>query len=91
MNLWVFGPKVFQLLENDLAEFVNSPDTKDEDEIYIPKQVQKWIEHGQARVRLTGAGSGWFGVTYANDKKRAMEHLAERTRMKDYPEPLWNR
>ena len=91
MNLWVFGPKVFNLLEKDLLEFVNSPNTKDQDEIYIPKQVQQWIELGKARVRLTGAGKGWFGVTYANDKKRAMHHLAERTRMKDYPAPLWNR
>ena len=91
MNLWVFGPKVFNLLEKDLIEFVNSPETKEEDEIYIPKQVQNWIENGQATVRLTGAGKGWFGVTYANDKKRAMEHLAERTRLKDYPAPLWNR
>ncbi len=91
MNLWVFGPRVFNLLEKDLIEFVNSPETKEEDEIYIPKQVQNWIENGQATVRLTGAGKGWFGVTYANDKKRAMEHLAERTRLKDYPAPLWNR
>lgn len=90
MNLWVFGPKVFTLLEKDLLEFVNSPNTKGGDEIYIPKQVQHWIERGQARIKLTGAGRGWFGVTYANDKKRAMHHLAERTRLKDYPAPLWN-
>ena len=89
MNLWVFGPKVFSLLEKDLLEFVNSPDIGSEDEIYIPKQVQHWIEHGQARVKLTGAGTGWFGVTYANDKQRAMDHLAERTRLEDYPTPLW--
>jgi dTDP-glucose pyrophosphorylase len=91
MNLWVFGPMVFNLLETDLLEFVNSPNTKDQDEIFIPKQVQHWIERGKARVRLTGAGKGWFGVTYANDKKRAMDHLAERTRLKDYPAPLWKR
>jgi len=91
MNLWVFGPEVFKLLEEDLLEFVNSPNTKDSDEIYIPKQVQRWIELGKARVRLTGAGKGWFGVTYANDKKRAMDHLAERTQHKDYPAPLWKR
>lgn len=89
MNLWVFGPKVFSLLDKDLLEYVNSPKTGNEDEIYIPKQVQRWIERGQARVKLTGAGNGWFGVTYANDKQRAMEHLAERTRLKDYPKPLW--
>ena len=91
MNLWVFGRQVFNLIEKDLVEFVNSPYTKNEDEIYIPKQVQNWIVNGQASVRLTGAGKGWFGVTYANDKKRAMEHLAERTRLKDYPSPLWKR
>lgn len=89
MNLWVFGPRVFTLLEKDLLEFVNSEETTDSDEIYIPKQVQKWIQAGQASVRLTGAGKGWFGVTYANDKTRAMNHLANRTRLKDYPSPLW--
>ena len=89
MNLWVFGPEVFPLLEKDLLEFVNSPETKQDDEIYIPKQIQHWIENEQARVKLTAAGSGWFGVTYANDKQRAMDHLAERTRFTDYPAPLW--
>ncbi len=89
MNLWVFGPRVFSLLEKDLLEFVNSSKTGNEDEIYIPKQVQHWIKGGQARVKLTGAGKGWFGVTYAKDKQRAMEHLAERTGLMDYPAPLW--
>jgi UTP-glucose-1-phosphate uridylyltransferase len=89
MNLWVFGPEVFSLLEKDLLEFVNSPKTGNNDEIYIPKQVQHWIQDGQVRVLLTGAGKGWFGVTYANDKQRAMEHLVERTRLMDYPAPLW--
>lgn len=89
MNLWVFGPEVFALLEKDLLGFVNSDETGVKDEIYIPKQVQQWIKKGQSQVKLTGAGEGWFGVTYAKDKQRAMDHLAQRTRLKDYPSPLW--
>ena len=91
MNFWVLGPRVFKLLERDLTEFVNSEETGDKDEIYIPKQVQKWIAGGEARVELTGAGKGRFGVTYAKDKERAVSHLEERTRQKDYPRPLWSR
>lgn len=91
MNFWVFGPKVFDLLERDLLEFVHSPEAGAGEEIYIPNQVQVWIRKGEARVRLTGAGSDWFGVTYANDKQRAQENLAKRTDLKLYPSPLWKR
>ena len=90
MNFWVFGPEVFPLLEKDLREFVNSPETGDRDEIYIPKQVQQWIKNRQARVRLTGAGSDWFGVTYAKDKERAVERLKSLSNH-HYPAPLWKK
>jgi dTDP-glucose pyrophosphorylase len=91
MNFWVFGPAIFDLIEKDLVEFINSGQTDEKAEIYIPKQIQSWIEKGKARVRLTGSGSDWFGVTYAQDKIRAVKSLKEQTESKLYPSPLWNR
>lgn len=91
MNFWVFGPAIFDLIEKDLAEFVKSDQTDEKTEIYIPNQIQTWIEKGKARVRLTGSGSDWFGVTYARDKIRAMESLKKYTESKLYPSPLWNK
>ncbi len=91
MNFWILGQEVFKLIEKDLVSFVASGDARSRGEIYIPKQVQQWMSRGKVRVRLTGSGSDWFGVTYANDKSRAMEQLRERTFKNFYPSPLWKK
>ena len=89
MNFWILGTRVFELIEQDLISFVDSKEARSGGEIYIPRQVQKWRTEGKVRVKLTDQGTDWFGVTYANDKKRAVELLSERTDRKLYPSPLW--
>ena len=89
MNFWVFYPEVFPLIEQDLIAFFRDGKGLDTEEVYIPKQAQKWILENRARVRLTAPCQNWFGVTYANDKSRARERLLQMTEKGQYPSPLW--
>ena len=91
MNFWIFNSRVFALIEKDLALFVQSDEARKGEEIYIPKQVQKWIGQGKIKVRLTEPCGDWFGVTYANDKRRAVQILEEKGKTNIYPSPLWKK
>jgi len=91
MNFWILSPLVFDLIEEDLRQFVQSEGAEGNDELFIPKQVQQWMGQGQVRVRLTEPGSDWFGVTYSNDKHKALQKLNDKTRDNSYPSPLWKK
>lgn len=91
MNFWILSPLVFQFIEEDLRLFVLSDEAVGKDELFIPKQVQHWMGSGRIKVRLTEPGSDWFGVTYANDKEKAVQKLAEKTKERSYPSPLWKK
>lgn len=90
MNFWIFTPEVFTLINRDLKDFVNSISTENSEEIYIPRQVQKWISTGEARVKLTDTADNWFGITYTNDKEKAKKELLRKTEDGVYSSPLWN-
>ena len=91
MNFWILSPLVFDLIEKDLRLFVQSKGAEGKDELFIPKQMQHWMDSRKVKVRLTEPGSDWFGVTYANDKFKAVQKLKEKTRDETYPSPLWKK
>ena len=91
MNFWIMSPLVFDLIEEDLRGFVRSDKAQSREELYIPKQVQRWMDSDRIRVRMTPSGNDWFGITYANDKQKAVKKLYEKTRENAYPSPLWKR
>ena len=90
MNFWIFTPEVFTLINRDLEYFINSISTENSQEIYIPRQIQKWISAGEAEVKLTDTADNWFGITYRNDKEKARKELLSKTDDGAYSSPLWN-
>lgn len=90
MNFWILNHSVFALIEEDLLSFVRSAGASGQ-EIYIPKQVQQWMVAGKIKVRLTEPCHDWFGVTYANDKRKAVHELAIKTEKNIYPSRLWKK
>ena len=89
MNFWIFTPRVFDLIESDLKSFLSDPMKRREEELYIPRQVQQWIRTGRASVKLTAPCSDWFGVTYANDREKAVSRLEQLVSEGQYKSPLW--
>ncbi len=89
MNLWGFTPDIFPLLQEHFDEFLerNAGDLKAE--CYIPTTVNQLIESGEARVKVLRSGESWFGVTYREDRPRAVGHIQRLVEGGYYPKRLW--
>jgi len=89
MNMWGFGPRVFDQLQENFRVFLelNSLDAKSE--CYIPSTVNDLIMTGRARVKVLRTGDSWFGVTYREDRMRVVESIRQLINRGNYPEKLW--
>lgn len=90
MNFWVCQPSIFPKIEADFTEFLNQASDPSQGEIYLPFVIQDMLQNGMAEVEVIPAKSPWFGVTYAEDKEKAMSELKALTRAGAYPTPLWD-
>jgi len=90
MNFWVCKPSIFQQIEEDLRIFLGIDENIAKGEVYIPFVIQKMLEEDKTTVTVIPSDSKWFGVTYADDKEKAMEALQKMTQSGSYPAPLWS-
>jgi hypothetical protein len=51
--------------------------------------VNELVSTGRARVRVMRCGEAWFGVTYCEDRPRAMESIRRLVEGGYYPRRLW--
>ena len=89
MNFWVCTPKIFDYIEPYFRAFLAKVENHEKNEIYLPFLAQEMMENGEITVEVIEADSQWFGVTYYNDKDRAVETLSNLTIQGKYPSPLW--
>ena len=73
MNLWGFGPAVFDGLERGLIRFFRGLEPGGDAECYLPEQVMASVASGAARVRVYPGRERWLGVTYREDLERLGE------------------
>lgn len=90
MNFWVCLPSIFDQIEDDLRQFIESGENLEKGEVYLPFVIQGMLQNGSTEVDVIPAESSWFGVTYADDKQMAMNHLQNMVDNGDYRNPLWN-
>ncbi|MGO9435887.1 MAG: NDP-sugar synthase [Terracidiphilus sp.] len=89
MNMWGFTPQIFPLLREHFHDFLRSNAGDLKAECYIPNTVNELISAGQARVRVLRGGESWFGVTYREDRPRALESIRRLVEGGYYPRRLW--
>lgn len=89
MNFWICMPTIFKEIEEDIVQFA-AKENSAKDEIYLPFVIKKMIERNKASVEVIPSESKWFGVTYINDKEKAVSTLKEMTERGQYASPLWN-
>ncbi len=89
MNFWVCRPSLFPQVEQDLRAFIGKGENVETGEVYLPFVIQGMLQNNRADVRVIPAESRWFGVTYADDKEKAMAELLEMTESGQYRSPLW--
>ncbi|MEM7382048.1 MAG: UTP--glucose-1-phosphate uridylyltransferase, partial [Bacteroidota bacterium] len=89
MNFWVCRPSIFEHIEGDLRTFMQNEETQKTGEVYLPFVVQAMLQQDKVAVEVIPSESKWFGVTYADDKDRAVAQLQEMTGEGAYSSPLW--
>jgi len=89
MNMWGFTPQVFPQLLEHFQEFLQQSAGDLKAECYIPNTVNELISSGQARVRVLRGGEAWFGVTYREDRPRAIGNIRRLVEGGYYPKGLW--
>ncbi len=89
MNFWVCTPLIFDYIETYFANFLKVPQNLEKSEIYLPFVAQEMMANGIIDIDVLQADSQWFGVTYYDDKKEAVDTLDELVANKAYPTSLW--
>lgn len=85
MNFWGFYPSIFENIENQFIDFLNTNIKTPKSEFYIPSVVFEMIKTGKAEVEVLKADSPWFGVTYQDDKPFVIEQIKKLTNIGLYP------
>ena len=88
MNFWLCRSNFFDYLESYIEKTMNELENIEKDEIYLPFAAQQLLEDNIISIEVVNSNSGWFGVTYAEDKKESVKKLREYSES-IYPIPLW--
>lgn len=90
MNMWGFTPQIFPQLQDRFRCFLEQQANDPKAECYIPTTVNELIAKDEARVRVLRSGDSWFGVTYREDRPKAVESIRHLVEADYYPRNLWS-
>ncbi len=88
MNCWGFQPALFEQFETRLRAFLQAG-AGEKSELYVADPVESAIREKKATFRVLPNEGRWFGVTYREDKQRALSTIGELIESGEYPERLW--
>ena len=89
MNFWGFTPSLFTHLESQFKTFLKKEGDQLKSEFYIPSVVAQIIDEGNAKVKVLKSKAQWFGVTYRDDKEKAIKAIEKLIEQGIYPAKLW--
>ena len=90
MNMFIFTPLIFDILENDIKEFFeDNKNNLEKCEYLLPDIVYKNILKNKINIQVLSTNSKWYGVTYKEDKESVLEAIKNMIANKEYPEKLW--
>ena len=90
MNMFMFTPKIFELLESDFLEFYkNNVNNLLKCGYLIPEVVCNNIKKDKITFKAFKTTSKWMGVTYKEDKEVVVEGINSLVEGGEYPDKLW--
>jgi len=89
MNFWCFQTSALQAFQQAFDIFINTSDLSLKEELLIPHVVHNMIAEG-SKFKVENTSGQWFGVTYKEDKKNAVENIRQLIKEGKYPEKLWS-
>ncbi|CAM1363247.1 nucleotidyltransferase family protein [Tenacibaculum xiamenense] len=90
MNFWGFTPKCFDFSQKLFRQFLDENKEDPKSEFFIPYIVNEFIKSSIATVKVLKSNAKWFGVTYKEDKIKAIRAIGKLKKDKVYPKYLWN-
>jgi hypothetical protein len=88
MNCWLFDCSVFQLLEDELNNFIEVNRENNSAEFYLPAAIQSALNAKGVSVLVHPTTSRWCGLTFAEDRSDVQFMLQELTNQGIYPNHL---
>ena len=89
MNMWGFTPDYFAKSEAIFYAFLEENIAELKKEFYIPYAIDCMIKSGSATCEVLSTPSGWFGVTYKEDRPGVVAKFAQLVADGVYPSPLY--
>ena len=90
MNLLLFTPQIFEVLEKKLAVFLEeNKEDLSKCEFLIPDVVRSAMNEKKVTVDLLKTDSVWHGVTYREDKEEVVTAINKLIEETIYPNKLW--
>lgn len=89
MNMFVFYPNLFKILEEDLIHFLKTTKNLLKDEYLIPDIVFEHLKKGDIQCEVLENNAVWKGITYITDLDDLKEHIRKEIERKVYPVDLY--
>ena len=91
MNLWGFTPSFVDALVRDFPAFLTTAlqSNPQKAEFFLPSEVNRLLQSGEAVVQVLSSHDRWYGVTYQDDKPVVMQAISQMVADGLYPEALW--
>ena len=89
MNFWGFTPAIQKFINRDLKAFLKKKKIPENEEIYLPTVIEKALKEKVIQVEVLFSRSNWFGLTYPQDKEKAVKNLQKLVNARLYPRKLW--
>lgn len=90
MNMWQLPAALLPDLRHRFQSFLGRHGRELGSECLLPDEIQAMARESRVRVRALEGPGPWCGLTYASDKARAEDLLAQLTAQGIYPEGLWS-
>lgn len=89
MNIWGFMPSMMPVMQEYFENFLRTlPADEIKKECLLPTMVDDMIHSGKLAVEVLSTDAQWFGVTYKDDREKAMLALQKLHKEGAYPKTL---
>lgn len=90
MNMWAFGPELFQQLDTHFRTFLADHGNSEKSEFYLPAAIDALLQVDLATCRVLATSSHWAGMTYREDIETLKQFLSNAHAKGQYPQKLWH-
>lgn len=90
MNCWTMTPAILDLIDTELAAFLQDPNLATDGEFLLPEVLQLLSASDRAVIELLKVSEDTFGLSFESDKADVAARLARAHESGTYSTPLWS-